>query len=249
MIKKGKKGFTLAELLICIAIISVIAAMGMVVSKKGVERAYDFYVYNSYKSISSAIGEAITNGCSLDTLLSSPENLETFYNNIITAFNLTSDPTIQNNTITFSTTQNVTYFITQIQQESLLLINIYIPGPNKARQLVFLFDPTLPEYGLIPASQGGLVVVDRIDLLPFTINDDTTGKIANVLNENETTFSVKFLDESNKSRQKYSYKDAFCELYDGQNLYKNEDISFEIICNNTNKKKGALKVLDPKKVF
>ena len=66
MKKNIKKGFTLAELLISIAIISIISTMGIVISKKGMDKAYDYYVYNSYKSISSAIGDAISNGYSYD---------------------------------------------------------------------------------------------------------------------------------------------------------------------------------------
>ena len=66
MKKNIKKGFTLAELLISIAIISIISTMGIVISKKGMDKAYDYYVYNSYKSISSAIGDAISNNYKID---------------------------------------------------------------------------------------------------------------------------------------------------------------------------------------
>ena len=44
MKKNTKKGFTLAELLISIAIISIISTMGIVISKKGMDNKINFFV-------------------------------------------------------------------------------------------------------------------------------------------------------------------------------------------------------------
>ena len=58
--KKNKLGFSLAELLIAIGIISVIAMIGFSISKQGIERAYRHYIYTGYNGISSAIINAET---------------------------------------------------------------------------------------------------------------------------------------------------------------------------------------------
>lgn len=271
MIKNNKKGFTLAELLIVIGIISIISAMGLTISKKGVERAYDYYVYNSYKSLSLAIGDAISNGCSLDTLLDKNEdgiykNLKNFYEYISKAFNLTAAPEDDGIKYSFNTAENVRYSL-NAENSDYIHIVITIPDPNKRKSLDYLFYINYPEYGLVPAShsdrENKLIVIDRIDLLPFTINDDTTGKIANRAqldqDGNITSYKPTFLEESKKFRQKYSYYNVFCELYDSLdenviNIITKQSgsakkIKFGINCPNGNKESGAIKLLDPKKAF
>ena len=57
-----KKGFSLAELLIAMSIIAVIATMGFTISKQGVENAYNLYWYTGYKGIQDAISGASDEG-------------------------------------------------------------------------------------------------------------------------------------------------------------------------------------------
>ena len=49
MIKKLNKGFSIAELLIVMAIISIIAFMGINIGRKNIEKSYNYYFYNTYK--------------------------------------------------------------------------------------------------------------------------------------------------------------------------------------------------------
>ena len=58
MKKFFKKGFSLAEILIALGIISIISTMGITIARKGIDRAYNLYVYSSYKGIQEAINIA-----------------------------------------------------------------------------------------------------------------------------------------------------------------------------------------------
>ncbi len=60
--KKFKTGFSLAEVLIALAIVSVIATMGFSIAKRGIERSYDMYIYTGYKSLVDAIAYVNTKG-------------------------------------------------------------------------------------------------------------------------------------------------------------------------------------------
>lgn len=60
--KKLKKGFSLAELLIALGIVAVIATMGFTISKQGIENAYNQYFYTGYKGIYDAITAASNDG-------------------------------------------------------------------------------------------------------------------------------------------------------------------------------------------
>lgn len=53
--KKYSLGFSLAEVLLSVAIVSVISTLGFNVAKKNLDQAYDAYIYTGYDSISTAI--------------------------------------------------------------------------------------------------------------------------------------------------------------------------------------------------
>lgn len=56
--KKLFRGFTLAELLLCIGVIGIVSAMGMTVAKIGTDRAYNLYYYGAYENLYNAIADA-----------------------------------------------------------------------------------------------------------------------------------------------------------------------------------------------
>ena len=265
MKKNIKKGFTLAELLISIAIISIISTMGIVISKKGMDKAYDYYVYNSYKSISSAIGDAISNNCNFsncdykdkeyvyDDWVSFMWYIQDLFGNNM----LQSVP--ESEYLSLYLKNGIVYIFNENKKGH---IRILIPSANsKGRILDFYLDPEHYEYGLIPASNeaynNSLSVLNRIDLLPFTIDDGETGKIASHFNTYTSNFDAPaYLDPYHKAIERYSYKDAFCKLQAGG--YGNKtitdwnggEIEFEITCPpGVTQNKGVLRLLNPKKVF
>ena len=56
--KKFFRGFTLAELLLCVGIIGIVSAMGMTVAKIGTDKAYNSYYYAGYINLYNAIADA-----------------------------------------------------------------------------------------------------------------------------------------------------------------------------------------------
>lgn len=256
MKKNIKKGFTLAELLISIAIISIISTMGIVISKKGMDKAYDYYVYNSYKTISSAIGDAISNNYKIDD---NKEDWEAFLIYISDLFGGSkSEFSIDlDERYSFISLKNgVVYKFNNTHKGH---IRILLPSANsKGRILDFYLDPDHYEYGLIPASNeaynDSLSVLNRIDLLPFTIDDGEKGKIASRLNEdNLSSFDAPdYLDKGHKAIERYSYKKAFCNIY-GTYTNTNNPIDFAVFkidCDGEDpSEKGVLRLLNPKKVF
>ncbi len=64
--KRFKSGFSLAEVLLALAIVAIIATLGFTMSRKGIEHAYNQYIYTGYNSMSIAIAEVISNGHAYD---------------------------------------------------------------------------------------------------------------------------------------------------------------------------------------
>ncbi len=58
MKKNLKNGFSLAEVLISVGIISVVATLGFTLTKKNIDRAYDKYVFTGASALSAAIEDA-----------------------------------------------------------------------------------------------------------------------------------------------------------------------------------------------
>lgn len=60
--KNFKRAFTLAELLLCIGIIGIVSAMGMVITKHSTDKAYQLYYYTGYINLYNAIADGKANG-------------------------------------------------------------------------------------------------------------------------------------------------------------------------------------------
>lgn len=60
--KKFFRGFTLAELLLCVGIIGIVSAMGMTIAKISTDKAYNLFYYAGYINLYNAIADAKSQG-------------------------------------------------------------------------------------------------------------------------------------------------------------------------------------------
>lgn len=260
---KIKKGFSLAELLIAMAIIAIISFMGISISKKGVEKAYNYYYYKAYSSLSLAIADAISSSSEEFDLLSLTRHVVYVLGASIYDFSK-----VNYGVTTIRTNDNVEiliYVIDESLKKYLFILGIpaeYFKGEDgtlyKKYYTYYLLDLDNLHYGLIPSnnepSADSKSLLKRADLLPFSIDDEVTAKIVQRFNSEDNIFeSPKYSDSDRPKREIYSYYDAFCALYpEGYNSELSiNGPDFKITCPTPNGPPpvGVLKVMDPKKVF
>lgn len=150
--KTSRRGFTLAELLICMAIIGTIAAMGMVITKRSTESAYNLYYYTGYINLYNAIAEARANGC--ETASCTMEYAMDLLNG--------DTPSVSNTAA----------------DSDLVSITMNVPQPKTNSNPDGMSDNLTMVY---TTDNGGLLIpqgdlLTRRDLLPVYIDDGTVGR-------------------------------------------------------------------------
>lgn len=218
MIKKMNLGFSLAELLIALFIVSVIATIGFTLSKKGIERAYDAYFYTGYKGMYDAIAETNNRGFYIE------EDFSKFASSVAELMGTTGT--------SFTASNNITYTLTQVTDGC--RITMQVPtvkrnGVSKIKVYLYYLPKSCPF--LIPKSADTNTIADfetRKDLLAFTIDDGLIGRT--VLGK--TYKPVKDF---------YSAREAICKVY-GANAY----LSCSGIAKQNNI--GVLKLINPRKI-
>ena len=251
MINKFRRAFSLAELLIVIAIIAIVTAMSFTIAKKGIKNAYNLFFYTGYNGIYEAIGDAIDYGYALSsTNLSNCD----FTNHIVKI--LSAEKTGSGNSVQISAPNGIVYtmsFLTSYIDDrgeedvtgSIYKIVMKIPyqktGNIKEAKVSLYY---LPDYNngiLIPS---GVINTDnninlqiRKDLLPFYIDDGSVGRPLK-------TSSGGY----NYTKPTYTnFKTAFCNANGSLVLDNNTYVSCTGIA--TNSKKGLLKAVNPRKIF
>ena len=268
------KGFSLAELLIAMGIIAIIAVMGLNISKNGIAKAYNYYIYNAYKTLSLAMAET---GIKFDSV----PNVNNALRNVASLLdtNLIFVQNYNHYEWTIKAKNNVTYKISTDVGNDFYQINIIVPSAKwvndsgdilTTREFYFVVDPEHINYGIIPVDispntpiansfrKKSFNLAERRDLLPFTIDDGESARIVQKFYKNDTggisVQSPYFLDEDNKSLKIYSFKEAFCKLYGTYDSGKNTVYtqrppiySCEGIATRTSS--GVIRVLDPRKIY
>ncbi|MBE7711466.1 MAG: prepilin-type N-terminal cleavage/methylation domain-containing protein [Cyanobacteria bacterium SIG31] len=248
MIKNLNKGFSLAELLIAMGIIAIISVMGITISKKGVEKAYSYYVYNAYKSLSIAFADAGKDFSQIAKILNAT---------------YTKTPSSSGGNIyDIKAKNNVSYFIDDSSQYFYDIL-IIVPSERwidqngnvqNSKSYYFVLDKDYPEYGIIPID-----LLNRADLLPFTIEDGETAKFVQRISEdnsgNISTSSPSYLHILKSKRQIYSYKEAFCKtigVYDSNRVSSVTGESPIPACTGISgigTTNAGIKSLDPRKIY
>lgn len=220
--KQMKAGFSLAELLIGLVIAAIIATMGMSIAKRGIENAYDAYIYTGYKGIMDALAEANADGYTLN--YSNVGNCN-FTKDILDMFNVKEEQVSlkTNSTIQFTTPNNITYKIITSgttgseatgDLKHYYTIKIWFPTPNlregqERRNVELVYAPDdnysvllpipkdQPPYGSEEYKNSLWDLAKRKDLLMFYIDNGEAGRI-----DASGTYH---------KREYYSLNDALCK--------------------------------------
>lgn len=255
MITQTKKAFSLAEILISLAIISVIATMGFTIAKKNIESAYDMYFYTGYTGLYNAIADANDKGLDYSKLhINSSEivkHIKDLFNKKVEDSSSSSSST----TTVITAPNHIKYTITRISSNPYTAkIKMQVPSvktKNSSNKEVTIY--YIPEkYNfLIPADDTdtttttGDYATKRIDLFPFYIDDGIYGKSIQHCTDNTCD---KLIDTPEYTKRKYyTFKAAFCKVYPGEALKAGTTNLFT--CSSGTADKGALKLANPKKVF
>ena len=230
--KKMLKGFSLAELLIAMAIIAIIATLGVSISKQGIENAYNAYWYTGYKGLYDSITETALGGESLLRI----ENPRDPFGRILLPVRRINPAFIdsmaslldirrnniqwENGNVTLIAPNGIRYMITiplgifvqsndlAKQYSNVFIITMTIPqakGRNVLRQTQFVYVPEYENGLLIPYTQNAnsLDLQNRKDLLPFYPDDGRVGRVIRSLNGTSTF----------RKRSFYSFREVYCKRY------------------------------------
>ena len=268
--KKLKKGFSLAEILISVGIISVIAVLGFNITKQSIEKAYDLYVFTGYEGMTLALNDADNNG----KKIGEPDPLEDTAIDEVTAHLCTllscknrekskSDEDLAKEDIfSFETPNKIAYRFQLLQSNNnnndtthLYLITMTVPARNnQTRSYEFFYDPKngatkgiiVPRLDSTTLDNGNLI--NRKDLLPAYLDDGTQG----TYDDNGTYNPIVYL----------TIREALCRTANdssfiivGQTQFNNglldENSIYDTInCgNDKDDKSGVIRVVSPRKVF
>lgn len=225
--KQFKSGFSLAEVLISLGIVSIIATLGFTLARRGVENAFNQYIYTGYKGISLAIADATNRGFH-QAIEIDPENR--FIRSLLNTLSIDlDDASFTAESVEFTAPNGISYrFIDKgIVQRSIgsdafvarrvFVIVMSVPTKReRGRDRVRICLAYLPEdhYGGVlipyqgdPSDRGEYStdipnIGDRKDLLPFFVDDGIRGRTI----PNGGNFSY-------TKKQYYSINEALCRVH------------------------------------
>ena len=238
--KQIKKGFSLAEVLIAMGIISVIATIGFTIGRRGVESAYNQYIYTGYKGLSMAVANAVQEGNAYDS--SNPDN---FFNSINATLNINEGRTSNGTTFVFNEESGAVTFKMQVPAKKTR------NGSTTTICLDYL--PNKPYGGVLIPVQEGIEcsssipnIVTRKDLLPFFIDNGITGRVI----PSRTSVDSNDASYGYIKRQYYSIEEALCYAYTESLTGSKGDTITDCPepLSDRGSKRGAIKVADPRKV-
>ena len=245
-----KKGFSLAEVLLTLGIIAVIATLGFTATKKSIDNSYNLYIYTGYKGLTDAIAHADYKGLKITENLGTDS--ENFLKNIADSMNTTVTPE-GTTSATIVAPNGIKYeFYFEAPSTGPKFHSIIYSVPYKR----FVHDGSLHEnlsfelrhyYELgnilLPTdgedrNGSGINILTRKDLLPFYIDNGIVGRR---------------IPGSEPTRKTYfSWQEAWCRninpLITEHGHNKNLDNSWS--CAEFQEDlEGALKIENPRKAF
>lgn len=257
--KKFRTGFSLAEILIVLAIVSVIATMGFSIAKRGIERAYDMFIYTGYDSLNDAIAFVNTKGIT-------PAEESSFFTELAKVLSAKHQKDgshhILKNTngveyrfdgpnTTGNYTLDYTVYLTVPSPSYSVESNVYNKSTYK---LKYFFTPedlniVLPVDDNVYTPLGAINndlnfargLPNRKDLLPYYIDDEIAGRVIDGMYNPKTFYSL---------REAYCISNLHFKDKDG-NLQKFPIGVLSWDCTgiaNTNSITGSIKLENPRKL-
>ena len=247
MIKLIKKGFSLAELLIVMAIIAIVTAMSFTIAKKGIQDAYNLFLYTGYQGMYDAIGDAVDYGYQITN---TGVNTCDFTKHIVKILSGTEESS-SSTSIKFAVPNGIKYTLSYAgaytynsEQGYYYKIVMEVPHQKKSSsdsgaKITFYYFPTYNNGILIPdsvSSADNLInLQSRRDLLPFYVDDGTVGRVIE--------YSGGYGYEKPAF---YDFKNAYCKAYGTLTLASKTFVNCSGIAQST---KGVVKPVNPRKIF
>ena len=231
---KNKKGFTLAEVLISVGIISVIATFAFTISQRGIERAYDQYVYTGYKGLIDAILSGLTEGVVFDGELGDID----YIRNVLNAKQEGNNPSF------FTAPNKIKYQV--FFRQGHYYFKMILPSLQRndvRRESCLAYFPE-KNYGiLLPYRQNSVCTSTldlsmRKDLLPFYIDDGIVGRTQ----YNQATESYEYKPIENF----YSAQEAVCRVFTGN--IESYDHMILYSCDDLQDDQGVVRAINPRKI-
>ena len=235
--KKNKKGFSLAEILLTLGIVAVIATLGFTATKKSIDNAYNLYIYTGYKGLTDAIFNANYKGLKIEDTPN--ENSNAFLDDIASTLNTTRQEKL------IEAPNGVSYifeFETIAAGPKYHTITFIVPykkfvnnGNEVKENLSFelryyydIFNIILPTSG-IDNNGSGINIFTRKDLLPFYIDNGRVGRR---------------IEGVYQPKEYISWQEAWCRVKDSIGL----DVH-SAGCAGIPSQNGFLKFENPRKAF
>ena len=250
--KKFFRGFTLAELLLCVGIIGIVSAMGMTVAKKSTEKAYNLYFYTGYVNLYNAIADAVESGevgypdgrCTDGKPDNTPTDTTQFVRHIANVLGGELKP--NGGSGSFTTKNGIEYrFVNQAScpGANAVRIHMFVPAAKTRNnnghigtELFYMSDIQQLVPTEFAPSNRIISLQERRDLLPAYIDDGRVGR-NNTLNRANWEYERPIYG---------SYKDVFCSIY-GTDKKIPDAIDCTGVTSIAAGRTGVLKVVDPRK--
>lgn len=215
MKRTKKNAFTIAEILLVLAIIGIISAMGATITKKTSAKAYNYFWQNGYVSLNDVISDIEYNNSTTDgsgNIVYKTFNKDKWVSEVNKVFNghfedgddgkdveavETIDSTVKTN--------NGTTYKFETDASNNIVITMTVPAPktrtnNGKATAKLLFDLNNSNM-LIPISGGDVDLSKRMDLLPVMIDDGQKGRIIQKYDGGDAKY---------KGSNTYTFQEAYC---------------------------------------
>lgn len=242
------------ELLLALGIIGIVSAMGLTITKRTAQSAYNLYFYTGYENLYNALMDARTHGKTTqnDVLNHVNELLGTRDNPEVLGVDLSESLAAGNNRLV-RTSNGISYIFTTLPNiPTTISIQMRVPQPktrsnkgyatvwllymNESGYLVPINSNTINVMGLSFQFSNYVDITDRMDLLPAYVDDGFIGR----------QFGSERITAGDQNIRYMTLREAVCAtLPAGTNGIALTTITN---CGSIPRRQGAIKFANPRKI-